>query len=47
VEKFKDKNTGKIILEIDDEGREKKDEKYFKDLTEKKKQKEEEEIEDA
>lgn len=48
MEKYRDKNTGKIILEIDDEGKETKDERYFKDLAEKNKLKDsEKESEDA
>ena len=37
MEKFIDRKTNKVILQIDDEGNETRDEKYFEDIAEEKK----------
>ena len=45
MDKFKNKD-GKIVITIDDEGEEVKDEQYFKDLAKKKKLIEKEELDE-
>jgi len=45
MEKFIDKKTNKVILEIDDEGNETRDERYFEDMA-KEKRKLEDKIEE-